>query len=62
MEHKMKSVIEKNTLNDATFTGEVIEPAFLNFFYGRNGAGKSTIARTLRADSGVQWQGGAFSC
>lgn len=58
MEQKMKSAIEKITLNDATFTGEVVEPTFVNFFYGRNGAGKSTIARTLRADSGVQWQEG----
>lgn len=58
MEEKMKSAIEKITLNDATFTNEVVEPTFVNFFYGRNGAGKSTIARTLRADSGVQWQDG----
>ncbi len=55
---KMKSAIEKITLNDATFTDEVVEPTFVNFFYGRNGAGKSTIARTLRANSGVQWQEG----
>ena len=44
----MQSAIERITLNDATFTGEVIEPTFVNFFYGKNGAGKSTIARSLR--------------
>lgn len=35
---KMKSAIDKITLNDATFTDEVVEPTFVNFFYGRNGA------------------------
>lgn len=31
MKPKMQSAIEKITLNDATFTGEVIEPTFVNF-------------------------------
>lgn len=41
MNPKMKSAIEKITLNDATFSNEVIEPTYVNFFYGKNGAGKS---------------------
>lgn len=49
MNPKMKSAIEKITLNDATFSNEVIEPTYVNFFYGKNGAGKSTIARTFKA-------------
>lgn len=58
MKPKMQSAIEKITLNDATFTGEVIEPTFVNFFYGKNGAGKSTIARTIKSNSEVEWQNG----
>lgn len=50
MNPKMKSAIEKITLNDATFSNEVIEPTYVNFFYGKNGAGKSTIARTFKAN------------
>ena len=37
MNPKMKSAIEKITLNDATFSNEVIEPTYVNFFYGKNG-------------------------
>lgn len=58
MKRKMQSAIEKITLTDATFTGEVVEPTFVNFFYGKNGAGKSTIARTIRANIDLQWQDG----
>lgn len=53
MNPKMKSAIEKITLNDATFSNEVIEPTYVNFFYGKNGAGKSTIARTFKASHKV---------
>ena len=58
MKPKMQSAIERITLNDATFTGEVIEPTFINFFYGKNGAGKSTIARSLRDNTGIEWKNG----
>lgn len=58
MRPKMQSAIEKITLNDATFTGEIVEPTFVNFFYGKNGAGKSTIARTIKANNSIQWQDG----
>lgn len=55
MNPKMKSAIEKITLNDATFSNEVIEPTYVNFFYGKNGAGKSTIARTFKAIKRLQF-------
>lgn len=62
MNPKMKSAIEKITLNDATFSNEVIEPTYVNFFYGKNGAGKSTIARTFKTnDEHLQWQDGRVS-
>lgn len=58
MTPKMKSAIEKITLNAATFSGDVFEPTFINFFYGRNGAGKSTIAQSIGTNSGLLWQDG----
>ena len=49
--------IEKITITDATFAGSskcVIEPTWINFFFGNNGSGKTTISRTIRdAGSGV---------
>lgn len=61
MNNKMKSAIEKITLNTPTFNGDEFEPTFINFIYGKNGAGKSTIARTIASGSGVQWKEGKSS-
>ena len=47
MNIKMPSAIEKITLNDATFHGDMVEPTLINFFFGNNGTGKSTIARVI---------------
>jgi wobble nucleotide-excising tRNase len=58
MTEKMKSVIREITLNEATFHGQVIEPTYVNFFYGRNGAGKSTVARAIEHNDGLEWQNG----
>lgn len=55
MEVKMKSEIESITIDTATFSNVQIFPTYINFFYGRNGVGKSTIADTIRNGSTLQW-------
>lgn len=58
MNTKFPAAIEKITLNAATFSGVSFEPALINFLYGNNGTGKSTIAREISADNGLVWQQG----
>lgn len=58
MEVKQKSLIEKIKLDAATFHGETVEPTFVNFFFGKNGVGKSTIAKVIQEGSGVTWAPG----
>jgi len=56
---KRKSAIEKITINDRTYENASFEPTYINFFFGRNGAGKSTIAETIsNAGDGIQWRAG----
>lgn len=56
--NKIKSVITKIDLNAATFTNVSVEPTLVNFFYGKNGVGKSTVGREIFSDNGVQWAAG----
>lgn len=58
MNTKMTSAIESITLNAATFSGVSITPTLINFFYGNNGTGKSTISREILSDNGLVWQAG----
>jgi len=58
MNTKMTSAIEKITLDTATFHGVTVEPTLINFFYGNNGTGKTTIATEIQTNSGLTWQHG----
>lgn len=59
MRRKIPSAIANITLNRATFTNVPIdELTFVNFFYGNNGAGKSSIAHAIEEDDGVVWADG----
>ena len=59
MQRKVPSAITNITLDRATFTDVPIdELTFINFFYGNNGAGKSTIAHAIEADDGIVWADG----
>ncbi len=58
MAEKQVSAISKITLNAATFTDESFAPTYINFFYGKNGAGKTTIGRQLGEGTGLTWAEG----
>lgn len=60
MADKIKSEITKIKLNDATFegTGATVYPTYVNFFFGNNGTGKSTIAKAIKSGVGVTYADG----
>ena len=55
MADKIKSEIVRIDLTDASYKDShaYIEPTYVNFFFGNNGAGKSTIAKAIKSGAGV---------
>jgi wobble nucleotide-excising tRNase len=47
MQKKIQTEITKVTLNSPIFTDKVFYPTLVNFIYGTNGTGKSTISRLM---------------
>ena len=47
MAKKIQLLIKKMTVNAATFKNESVYPTLINYFYGKNGSGKSTISREM---------------
>ena len=58
MAEKKVSAISSITLNTATFTDESFAPSYINFFYGKNGAGKTSLGRQLGEGTGLTWSEG----
>ena len=61
MAEKIPAHIRHITLNDATFENTkqfVEEPTFINFFFGNNGTGKSTISKAIKNGTGVTYAPG----
>lgn len=58
MNTKMTSAVEHIALDAATFHSVPFTPTLINFIYGNNGTGKSTIAREIGADNGLAWHDG----
>ena len=60
MREKITSEIIRLAPNEATYKdcGVCITPTLINFFFGNNGSGKSTIGKTIKVDSGVTWRTG----
>lgn len=55
---KRKSAIEKVIIEGRSYDHEEFEPTFINFFFGRNGAGKSTISEMIQVNTGLTWRSG----
>lgn len=56
MTEKLSSAITNITLDRATFCNEEIDDlSYINFFYGNNGTGKSSIARAIAENDGIVW-------
>lgn len=60
MAGKIKSEIIRIYLTDASYKDSPahIEPTYVNFFFGNNGAGKSTIAKAIKSGAGVTYASG----
>ncbi len=58
MTEKMHGIIEEITLDAATFHSEKFQPTYINFLFGKNGAGKSTVAKAFTDPSAIRWQAG----
>ena len=60
MPDKLPCEIRRIDLRAATFkgTGAHIEPTYVNFFFGNNGTGKSTIAKAIQTGEGVTYAPG----
>ena len=52
---KIKSEIIEIRVDDATYkgTGTAIFPTYINYFFGNNGTGKSTIAKAIKEGKGI---------
>ena len=60
MTEKIKSEIISIDLTEASYKNNHahIEPTFVNFFFGNNGAGKSTVAKAIKSGTGLTYASG----
>lgn len=60
MAEKIKSEIIRIDLTDASYKDShaFIEPTYVNFLFGNNGTGKSTIAKAIKSGAGVTYAPG----
>lgn len=60
MAEKIKSEIIRIDLTDASYKDShaFIEPTYINFLFGNNGTGKSTIAKAIKSGAGVTYAPG----
>lgn len=53
MDEKMQAAIKSIKLDGRTYHNITITPTLINFFFGKNGVGKSTIAQQISDGSGI---------
>lgn len=56
MKEKVSALIEKVTVNSPVFNNEVFLPTLINYFFGKNGTGKSTIAKLIGKPETTEWR------
>lgn len=59
---KIRNNITGVKVNAPTYTNVTFEPTMINFFYGKNGTGKSTLAKAMKDGHGeLTWRGVPFA-
>jgi len=58
MNEKVSALISKITVNSPVFNNEVFSPTLINYFFGKNGTGKSTIAKLIGKPETTEWRSG----
>ena len=53
---KVKSAIVEISLSVEPFQETKIEPTVINFFYGKNGSGKTSISRAIKDGGALVWK------
>ena len=62
MQKKIKNNIIGVTVNAPTYANVSFEPTMINFFYGKNGTGKSTLAKAMKdGRAALTWRGAPFA-
>lgn len=60
MADKFTGEIQSIVLDDASYkgTGVTITPTYINYFFGNNGTGKSTLAKAIKSGAGITYAPG----
>ena len=58
MNEKVSALIGKVTVNSPVFQSEIFSPTLINYFFGKNGTGKSTIAKLIGKSETTEWHSG----
>lgn len=60
MADKFTGEIQSIVLDDASYkgTGVTITPTYINYFFGNNGTGKSTLAKAIKSGVGITYAPG----
>jgi len=62
MAEKIKTCITKMTINAPTYSNVSFSPTMINFLYGKNGTGKSSLARSFKDGCAkMEWKGSPLS-